>query len=1417
MGERKGAGNTGGGGQRAPRPRGRVGRLRWAFRAALCLFGVAALGLFVVTRPPVLRAIVAPRLGAMLGCDSSCDRVTLLTNGQIVLEGATLRAPSVPGAGGEFLFAPRIAVDIDWGSAVGALLGGGPTRVRSVTLSHPMVRLSQSIDDGSFNVTPLLTRGGTIAASGSLPELRVIDGALTFGEHTGNEYTQLVGMRVEGSLRVSGADAAVYDVSLDQLDPAPGAAPMRMGGTVDLRAGAVALRMSNLDLARWGEAAPLARAGDLWRQMAIDGRIADATFRYAAATGVAADLRLEQVNLTVPVPSEPDPRVGPVYPLMRMRAVDGVIALDSAGLHADLRGIVEDLPGRLVLDTRGFSLDAPLRCEITTERSVVSERPDLLPFAPEDVRTLFRDFSGPTAEVTGTVLLTRGDPVNGHAAPLRTRGSITFENGRAAHAEFPYSISQIRGAVSFDDDRVDIVRITGVGATGAKLLAEGWFGLRVGDPVEIDVTLADVPIDDELIGAMPPSDRAIVDAVCNRPAYDALRAAGLVQSSEDAGATAAALDADRARVEALRASGGSASARVALEREIEELERRAALPVFDLGGVGDVHVSVRREKGGEYNRRVDVRFPSLGLLPEEFPYPMVAGDVRLTILAGSVEASAAALRGLSGGTGALTATIQLATPESPIAHPDVRLTAVDAPIDALLLHAFPDRSPDRAGGPGLRRMLGALGLSGRFDAAARVFKRPDGSPTIDAHVTLKDVAAAPAAPGAEGEATPAAVLTGLSGDIAITPDAVVVGPLGGSLGAGGRLALSCSVQFGNDRSTGGAVRADVDAHGLDLALPIERVIGAFSPDLAARAAALRATSRPEGVLDARAQIGVTPQGSLDGDLTVTAVDHASFDALGGRLALSNLEGETTLTLRSAELRNVASDVAFDGAPLGRVDADGRIGLSKGSPTDATVHIARGAFESALCRSLVALAVSPDAASTVGRLSPRGVFEARAHVVSGEGGRFVADGWIEPRSLTVTTSGGEIAMGAMSGRVTFGPDGGDVLDLRADDGETSVRADGRWFTGPGAGVELAVSGEMARLTPSVLAALPADVRDALRSINLNLAGGLTLDESNLVIRRDAARFAGSMGFAQVSLHAGAPLDELSGRATLAVEHDPGKDTTVDLTITADTLRFARVPLTDGRATLRSGARPGDFEITSFVANTFGGRLAASGMVHAASVGGGAMTPRASSYEADIALIGVDLAAAMGERSVNDAQSADGGRGRLDAQLSLAGVIDDPGSTRGRGHVRARGGRIVRLPLLLPVLELSNLQPPMGEDIALAEAEFYVQGRRAVFDSLVATSSSLAVVGEGSATWPDLELDLRFRTSGTLRVPFLSDLVDAVRNELLAIRVRGTLSDPSFGAEQMPTTSRMFKEVFQTTPTKRPTPERPERTADGGPRE
>ncbi len=160
------------------------------------------------------------------------------------------------------------------------------------------------------------------------------------------------------------------------------------------------------------------------------------------------------------------------------------------------------------------------------------------------------------------------------------------------------------------------------------------------------------------------------------------------------------------------------------------------------------------------------------------------------------------------------------------------------------------------------------------------------------------------------------------------------------------------------------------------------------------------------------------------------------------------------------------------------------------------------------------------------------------------------------------------------------------------------------------------------------------------------------------------------------------------------------------------------------------------------------------------------------------------------------SSDGARGELDAEMTLSGLVGVAGSRRGRGtvHVGGEGVRVINMPLVVRLVEVSNLQLPSNDRLDFAQAAFYIEGGRVCFEDLAIFSKAVAIMGYGTMDWPDTRLDLRFNSRSARPIPVLSWVVQGIRDEIVSTSVTGTLGRPKVELRQFAGTRRMLSRAL-----------------------
>ncbi len=1353
------------------------GRRRWQRRVLALVVVLAVLLLLptIVLRSGLATSYVLSRVESAIGAEVSASRLTIGSDATIVAEGVQVRVPGVAGPAGNLFEAERIEIVGTWG----ALLRSSE-QFREVILTRPQLRVSRDKDAGTINLSGLrvpTSHEGDVVVP---PRVVVHGGVVELGEHSGETFELLRTIRIEGTAQPAEDEDGGYELAFTEAEVS-GSGSDGLGLTGLITTEGVTLELNGLDLETWGPEHIPERFREVFALMRIEGGIPTASLRVAADGSTEGVIELNGVSMNLPFDAEGKPAGR--NEMVRLRNVNGRIEISDASTTADLRGLLGDLPSTVQLRYEGLEADAPFRCVIETRGFALESNPEILPLAPEIVKRRLADFSNPTATVDAKVTLERGNPTAAGPGQIRVKGELAFRDGSAAFEGFPYRFTGMTGLARFDDEKIEIVSIEGVASSGAKLHASGTIiPPRSGSEVKIRVIIDDVPIDGMLLEAMGQRRREVVQMLCHAGSDDRLREMGL-----------------------LRLPG----------------EQRAGRP-FALGGVGSAVVDIYRPPGEDstYEERIEVRIPRLGMVPEPFPLPIVATDVVIVIEDGKATFSGGSFTGLDGGSATLDASVDLSKPGD--TGLTLRIDAKDIPANELLLAALPgglDPEPDPRSP---RSVLERLDVRGTIDCSALIRPRESGELGYDIEIAIADVSATPRHD--EQKAAPPVALEGVLGTLTISEHKLTLDvrsgvgqwQADGNTTHEGSLKVAATMAFGESAQP---FTADVEADVPDVKIAIEDLVSVVAPELADRLYALRVERQPEGGMRVRvlAAGDSAPGGTLDQlDIEVRACDSLRFDAEAGRFEVTSTGG--TITLSALDFTGASFDswdasIALDGNPVSDVRVSGLapVGRTWTAGDDLALDLRNVPIDSALVRNIAStmfperLHRAIESAQLVGR------FDAELRMV-GRGNQDMprVSGQIRPERFGLTLAGQRVTVEDVDGVVTLDETGGsfDTLRIAGDGWWADLR--GRWdIAGPGAVVlEGTVDGRSQRgLTPEVAALLPTGLREALEALVFRAAGPLEVENISMRVslaegRGSAHTASGRVVFEDASAEVGIRLSEASGYLDFESQSEPGTTlSNFGVGVVLDTGQAAGVRFTDAAMRITSDPLSQSVLVPAIRADIHGGRLSGSAILYPGEDATYEAEFRASGVPLGELLadweytVGLELAAEQDEQ-VPERPEAES-RGIVDAGLTLTGILGNAESRRGRGRVLIGGGkeaRVMRLPLLLPLIEVSNLQVPRNDPLDFGEAAFILDGDRLIFERLGVFAQSVEIFGYGQMWLPDLRLDLRFSSRATSRVPIVSRIIERLRDELIMTRVRGTVREPRVSTEQFTRTKRMLAGVM-----------------------
>lgn len=1356
----------------------------------------ALVGVYLIlTKTFVARAIVMGQLASATGAEASCTSASLSLTGEAEIRGLVLRAPGVPGPAGEFLTIDRVHASADpW-----SLLTGTP-RILSVDLEHPHVRISQSLKDGGVNVASLRSTarasGGTSrgpSSPSSLPRIALTDGVIELGEHDVTDapdgYRGLKELAVAGLVEERAGATGESVISFREVDASGNATGLLdIQGTVSSKA--IALTVGDLDLSKVAPASLPTPFREGVSRLSMIGKVTGTEFRYGFDGVFSAGANLVDIGLTLPVDAQPaedeDGNHRPMEPdfenrRLRVQGVSGRVTLDRGIWSGTLAGKAEEMPCDLAFEWKGAGADSPFGITLKIKPFELEKKPALIKFAPPVAQLRFSQFGDPTGLISGEIRITRDAPGPNGPSEVHTAGEIDITGGSAAFHKFPYRFNELRGRVTFDAKGITIVGLDGKAPSGAVIHAEGTLVPPNNPVANILVRVKGLPTDETLSAAMRTRGR-ILDELFSKENHQRLLAAGLIREP---------------------GSPGSA-------------------PEFALGGTASVDVEVTRfplaDGEGDWHDTVTVHFPRVGILPDDFPFPLIGTDITLVKKDYDAVISGGQYTGLQGGTAEITAQADLLRVDDPAAEfiPEVSVQTTALPLDELLVQALPPGREALGDGRTIPGIVRSLGLRGKLTGSVKVGMSPQGETLYDVRLAMRGIEAAPKFDGPEG-----AMLGDVTGTLAVTErhletkfraDVLKTHASDSTFPITPAGSMELETRFDFTRpDTPSKLKVVFSGTRLDLSAPLEGIVRRVSEEGATAIAEGRADHSPAGVSDLRVELAREGGGPISMTASATAAT-ADFQLLGTRVGVTESIGRAML-VREGDAPTRYEFDGFDAAiftvsanertSVGRWRLEGPIIPDAKADRPLEIHAIGARFESPLLLAVCDKA-SPRSAALLREFQAAGSFDI--DLVSAPDG---PSGVLRPTSAAVTVSGGRANFTSATGSVEFAGDAAELKDLRLNADGWSVGLRGRVVSNPDGSTlrDIRLDLDADSLRPELRGCLPQGLRESLTDLKAEVKGAISIKDAPLEWSTsaqglDTITTTNSIRIAGAEADVGAEVKEFAGTIGVNFNRVGEAPPRYDLTINAETAHVSGLRVTEGLATIRTSDAPdapNGVTLAEFGGRSHGGRVSGN-----ATLGAKDQAQRRR-FEANLQLADLRFASVLtdfrelsGEQPPKD-EDPTAARGMLDANVTLSGYSGDISTRRGRGTVTIGGGPVLKMPLVVALVRVSNLQLPIGESVNYGAVEFFLEGQTVNVEQFALESPSVGLYGFGTATWPDMALDMRFRSRSRARVPIISDAIEALRGAIVQGVITGTAAKPEVSVSTFAGTTKFIGRLLGRDPT------------------
>jgi hypothetical protein len=145
-----------------------------------------------------------------------------------------------------------------------------------------------------------------------------------------------------------------------------------------------------------------------------------------------------------------------------------------------------------------------------------------------------------------------------------------------------------------------------------------------------------------------------------------------------------------------------------------------------------------------------------------------------------------------------------------------------------------------------------------------------------------------------------------------------------------------------------------------------------------------------------------------------------------------------------------------------------------------------------------------------------------------------------------------------------------------------------------------------------------------------------------------------------------------------------------------------------------------------------------------------------------------------------------QGKLYATLSLRGSGRTTGTLSGHGAIRLREADVYELPVMISMLKILSVRRPDKNAFSKADLDFRIEGEHVYFDRIDFTGDAVSLLGKGELDF-QRNVALNFHAvvgRGDVKVPVLSDVFTGASQQIMLIRVQGTLDDPETKREAFP---------------------------------
>ena len=520
---------------------------------------VVVLGIMAVLlayRPVTFAFVVERTLARIIGGDVEIGRLEWIDGGNVAIGDVTVRVPDIAGPAGEVIVIEDMTLQWSYGQR--------GFSVDSVVIHDSTVRL---VEQGDWELTlgglhPEAARGAASTPEGDdaglhaaarvpadIPRVTIETMRLLSGELVGDVLTPTGDALFEGEVRPLVEEPGSASFSLREKEK--GAAGASFAGTVnpatehlDAVAENVALGLDSQLLVPFRSVRRIAGQLGLEGEVRIEIDIGRDVVPTASMKLKSLSLRLDpsvfgesndpgfwKMYRNGQVDEEPVPPKLFVQSgwmsfegdTFSISGAEGYIDpgdrwIDAVRLpyHVDLD--VSHLPAIGSMDdmAQAASILAGVPFELDVRAYDVNFEPDRGAVVPAEMARILKLFKVSQCDLAMTLVLSRQAP----GGEIDASGRLELAGGRGAYENFPYPLHDLNAEIELRGDDINVQRLEAEGSAGSRVEITGHVEASRGIDLAVNIDAENVPLDAQLLSAVPPRAKETLREVFSREHID---------------------------------------------------------------------------------------------------------------------------------------------------------------------------------------------------------------------------------------------------------------------------------------------------------------------------------------------------------------------------------------------------------------------------------------------------------------------------------------------------------------------------------------------------------------------------------------------------------------------------------------------------------------------------------------------------------------------------------------------------------------------------------------------------------------------------------------------------------------------------------------------------------------------------------